>query len=623
MKFLVRNWELAESDIFKVKEIATHCDGCDIAASVLVKRGIDLASIKATINPSLRANMPDPQTVTDMQKATEIVAQVVDNSGRVCILGDYDVDGMTSSAILQSYLTFLGVKTDVYLPSRFGEGYGGNASTSEAILSQYSPDVLIMVDNGSSSHELVAAFKEAGVKVVILDHHTIDTLMPEADAVVNPCRVDDSSGLEYLCSAGLVFLFLVAMNALWQKRGLENLAPTNLAQDDKDTPGAPKDQYVSSAMGAVIANKKPLKLPNLLKYLDLVALATVCDMVPLKGVNRAFVKKGLRLLAEDYAHCGLRAILELTNFGAALKPDTFGFVIGPFLNAASRMGKQELALQLLTTQDKVKADFLAKKLQEVNTARQLSENIIFNQAVELIERGSLHEQSVIFVGAQDWSSGLVGIIAGRIKEIYQKPTCVYSINPDGTATASGRSVVGVNLGSAVMNAKNEGLFIKGGGHAQAVGFSFDLANLEKITTFLQNQVTKQLTRSQVEAQTTGTIDAQISLLGVNKNLIESLSKLEPFGVAFAEPLFLIKAVKLEGAQLIGKNQNSISCFVTDGLQKVRSLCFKCLPSKLGYALQSTENKLYDLVVTVKGDLRKGNVYPMLHIVDVRPYETLS
>lgn len=580
MKFLSKEWTISELDDFLVKEMCGRYGVCDLSSILLLNRGVDLENAGQILNPSLKTCMPDPKALKDINCGADLLLNTVLSKETICVMGDYDVDGMTSTAILYRYLSSIGAQIETYLPNRFSEGYGGTVDSAETIIKTKKPSLVIMVDNGSSSHDLVACFKQGGVKVIIIDHHVVPLVYPKADAFINPFRPDDESNLKYLCSAGLVFLFLV---------------------------------YLKNKLEESPVYKEAKNLPNLLTYLDLVALATVCDMVPLKGVNRAYVRKGLLVLQASYGSPGLKALLTISGARGQLNSETLGFTIGPAINAASRMGKQQLALELLCTSDVQKAQDLAEHLKATNIKRQQVENDCFKQAISVIERDELYKRELIFLGDSRWSKGLIGIIAGRIKETYNIPTCVYCIDDDGLCTASGRSVPDVHLGNIVLEAKTNGLLLKGGGHSQAVGFSFELSAADALKEHLINSISKQVSRNLVTYK--DTIDSKLSLVAFNKNFLQTINTLEPYGVDFKPPVFLLPNVKITGAKIIGKNNNSITCSITDGVITVRAVCFKCVPSKLSDYLLSSTNAC-NVVVSVKADTYRGNIAPLLNIVDV-------
>lgn len=551
-----------------------------LLAKVLLNRGINLENSQDFFNGKLKNCMPSPYVIKDMNKAVELTKQILLQKKSICILGDYDVDGMTSVSLLYKYLNYVGSNPSYYIPNRFTEGYGGSENSINFII-QKNPQLVIMVDNGSSSHSLVNSLLEKNIQVIIIDHHAIELNMPNANAIVNPARIDDTSNLNYLCSAGIVFLFLVALNR--------------------------------ELLNCNFLNKNINYTSYLLSLLDLVALATVCDMVALVGINRVFVKQGLIVLSKR-ENVGLDSLLEVLSFNDRVNTDTFGFTLGPAINAASRMGKEETALKLLIEENKEKALKLAISLKESNIDRQKAEDIIIKSATEKLNNEKITED-FIFLGSNEWSQGIVGIIAGRIKEMHNKPTCIYSINLENNiATASGRSVSNIDLGSVVIAAKQEGLLVKGGGHAQAVGFSFKLELKDTIFEFFNKHIKLQITRKQID--NTLFIDYNLALSAINTNLVKDLLKLEPFGTAFLEPVFRIPSVFINNVKPIGRNRNHLSFDVCDGIRKVKGVCFKAIPSKLGDTLCNMSSNPVDIIASVKGNFYKGNLYPNLILLDI-------
>ncbi|MGV3278341.1 single-stranded-DNA-specific exonuclease RecJ [Rickettsiales bacterium LUAb2] len=552
----------------------------NILANLLLNRNINQEKITYFLDPKLRNFMIDPSLIKDMDNAILIMLDIILNKQSVYILGDYDVDGMTSTAILYNYLTNLEVPVNYYIPNRFSEGYGGGIDSVKNIITQ-KPSLVIMVDNGSSSIDEIELLRNNNIKVIVLDHHVTQPLMPNANALVNPNRLDDTSNLGYLCAGGLVFLFLVALN-----RALNN------------------NNYFS--------DKKPI---DLLQYLDLVAMATVCDMVPLTELNRAYVTQGIKILISG-KHVGLSSLLEVLNFNNKIDAETLGFTLGPIINAASRLGKEHLAIELLTTRNPNRAIQLAVEMKELNQNRQAIEDQIINQAVGEINNIKLNDNDkFIFIGNHEWSKGLVGIVAGRIKEIHHKPTCVYAVDAStNIATASGRSIPNLDLGSIVIAAKQAQLLTKGGGHSQAVGFSFNLDRKEEIFQFFNEKINRQINKHNINPNLQ--IDADISLTAIDNRLIIDLLKLQPFGVQFSEPIFKISRVFINNIQQIGAQKNHLAFEVTNGYKKVKGIAFKAIPSILGENLLKLNNQEVDIVVTVKANFYKGNTYPNLILLDI-------
>ncbi|MCL2567360.1 MAG: single-stranded-DNA-specific exonuclease RecJ [Alphaproteobacteria bacterium] len=551
-----------------------------LLANILLSRGVSLADIPTFLDPKLKNSMKDPFLLQDMQKFCDRIHKALTANEKIMILGDYDVDGITSTAILFSYLKNLNANVDSYIPNRYSEGYGVSFKALENILKN-KPDILILLDNGTVSFAEIAEANEKGIEVIIIDHHATDTQIPQTVAFINPKRNDDTSKNENLCTAGLVFLSLAALNS-------------HLDGKNYFTAGMVKE--------------------NLLKYLDLVALGTVCDMVPLVGFNRAVVFQGLKIMHRR-ENIGLKVLADCLNINKPLDVETLGFSFGACINAGSRMGESALALDLFLEKEEHLAVNLAQRLISLNQQRQAEEDKIIQAATQEIASLNLEESPLIFVGSPYWSSGIVGIISGRIKENYGKPALIYSVDEEqGIATGSGRSIENVDLGNIIIGAKQKGLLIKGGGHSQAAGFSFALEKKDELFVFLQEKINFALKNKIIERNLM--VDAVLPINAINENFAASLSQLQPFGINFKEPTFMLSKVCLANIKQVGKNKNHIMLDVVDNKYKLRAFCYKSIPSLLGESILQNENKFVDVVVEAKLNFYQGKNYVNLIILDI-------
>lgn len=571
-------WYLQQQDTNNINTINKLYNLTPTIAKILLNRGLGVKDVEAFVNPKLKNLMPNPKILHQLQQGVDLLTTHITNKSNIMLFGDYDVDGITSISVFYKYLQQCAIDCSVFIPNRFTQGYGLNANSLQHVLTQ-KPNLLILLDNGSGSYNEVKELRQNNIDVIIIDHHALEVTPPQANAIINPKSFADSSNLNYLCTVGLVFLFLVELNNTLHKNN-------------------------------IILNKI-----NLMQFLDLVALGTIADMVPLIGVNRAYASNGIKLL-QNSSNVGLQALINAINLDKAIDYDTIGFYLAPLINAGARMGDSQISFNLLNSTNSTQANALALQLSSLNQQRQQQEDITINQAIaEITNNKQINNNSVIMVGSSQWSAGTVGIIAGRLKEIYNKPACVFAIDGNNVATASGRSVDGVDLGELILGARARGLLIKGGGHSQAVGFSFNLQNQQALQDFLNNEVQKKYTTSSL--QTNLVIDDVLPVNSINVAFGYKLQTLLPFGINFAEPLFMLNNVQLKQVKQIGQQNNHISCLVTDGFKYyLKAFAFKSLPGILGQTLLTQDNKFVDLAVCIKVNVYQGKEYINLIIKDV-------
>ncbi len=583
ISFSNKKWIKAEEDNLIIDQISRIYSIDRVIAGVLYKRKVDLKEIQSFLDPKIKNQLKDPYKIRDMEKACSIIYEALNKKTKIVILGDYDVDGITSTAILVKYLKKLKAEVISYIPDRYTEGYGISMKSLKNI-EKFGADLLILLDNGSSAVAEIAKAKEMGMKVVIIDHHVLDINMPNADAIINPKRIDDYSEEHNLCTVGLVFLFLIALNTYLERQNYYK-------QND--------------------CSKE-----DIMKYLDLVALGTVCDMVPLRGLNRSMVFQGIKLMQKRNNH-SLKALSDNLGLNKPLDVETLAFSFGPCINSGSRMGDSNIALNLFLAEDSSITNDLARKLIKINHSRQQEEDRIIQSAVQLIDKMDIHGSSCIFVGSQDWMAGIVGIIAGRIKDNYAKPALIYAIDKNtGIATCSGRSIDSVNIGDIIIGAKQKGLILKGGGHAMAVGFSFDITKKDDIFNFFNDKISQKITNN-AQTESSIVIDDIISLKAVNIEFAENIQNMQPFGIDFSEPMFMLNNVQITYVRQIGENKNHIMVELNDGFNaKAKAFCYKCLPGKLGDTLIKKEGERVDLVVALKVSVYQAKLQTNLVIRDI-------
>jgi single-stranded-DNA-specific exonuclease len=531
------------------------------------------------LNPRLRDLMPDPHRLTDMEAAASRLANAVMRNEKVAIFGDYDVDGACSAALLAEYLRACGLDYAIHIPDRITEGYGPNVDAIRALKEQ-GADILVTVDCGTASIEPLAEAKRLGLDPIVLDHHQAPEQLPEALAIVNPNRQDDLSGLGHLCAAGVVFLSLVALNRTLRSRGF----------------------FQGRAE------------PDLMGSLDLVALATVADVVPLIGLNRAFVRQGLAIM-KSRRRVGLAALLDTAGLAGAPESWHLGYLVGPRINAGGRIGDAALGSRLLLTEDPVQAGKLATELDRLNRERQAIEVIAVAeaeaQAMMALER--MPDLPVLVTASAEWHPGVVGLISARTKERFRRPAFAFTLNQNGTATGSGRSVPGVDLGYAVRAAVEAGLAIKGGGHTMAAGVTIQAVDLERFLAFVTEKLTEPV--STMRLGDNFAVDATLTAAGAQPAVVTALERAGPFGQGQPEPVFVFPQHRLIEAREVGSGGHMrVKLRGGDG-SFIGGIAFRAAGQPLGNALsQSIGNPLH-VAGTLSIDRWGGNEKVEVRIMD--------
>lgn len=518
-----------------------------IVTRLLAARGIGMDGVSGFMNPTLREQMPDPYVLRDMERAANRIADAIEKSQRVAVFGDYDVDGATSSALLKRFFTALGLPLDIYIPDRIKEGYGPNAAALQSLRDK-GADLLITVDCGITAYDAIAAGKAAGLDIVILDHHRAEPALPDADAVVNPNRIDDDSGLGHMAAVGVTFLAVVAINRVLRQRGFYQ------------------------------ANRAE---PHILKWLDIVALGTVCDVVPLTGINRAFVSQGLKVMAMRQ-NPGLVALGDIAGVAQEIGAFHAGFVYGPRVNAGGRVGESGLGWRLLSTDDTLEARMLASKLHDYNSERKAIEDGVLAEALDMVENRGANDDNVIMVAGEGWHPGVIGIVAARLKEKYNRPACVIAFDDNGIGKASGRSAGSIDLGAAIIAAKQKEILIAGGGHKMAAGFTVAQSRLQELQDFVNAHIAAQMNGAPVQPELR--VDHVLSVPALTLEMAEKIASLGPYGAGHAEPRFVLSAVKIIKPTVVGEKH--VSCFIQDtaGGGSVKAIAFRAMDTALGEAL---------------------------------------
>ncbi|MGD1871166.1 MAG: single-stranded-DNA-specific exonuclease RecJ [Neomegalonema sp.] len=545
----------------------------DIVGRVLAARGVPTEEAAAYLEPPLRDLLPDPATLRDMETAADRLAQAVRKDERSAVFGDYDVDGAAAAALLIRWLRMMGKDATLYIPDRIDEGYGPNVPAMEKLAEAH--DLLIAVDCGTLAFEPIAAARSKGAAVIVAAHHLAAETLPECTAVVNPNRPDDESGQGHLCAAGVVFLLLIATNKTLREAG----------------------QFAAS------------RQPDLMSLLDMVALATVADVAPLIGVNRALVRQGLKVMAKRQ-NAGLAALSDVGRLSTAPAAYHLGYVLGPRVNAGGRVGQADLGARLLVSDDPVEAQALAERLDGHNEERRAIEAAVLDAAqLQVEERGT--EGPLVWAAAPDWHPGVVGIVASRLKEKYNRPALVIGFE-NGVGKGSGRSVEGIDLGRSVATCAREELFLKGGGHKMAAGVTVEQAKLESAIERLSELLDKQ------GAAAVGPrdlrIDGAVAPGGATLELVETLEAAGPFGPANPAPRFAIPSARISWAKRAGEAHLRFTA--TDGSSgKLEAIAFRAFEGPLGEFLMNRNGKPVHLAGRIEVDDWGGRRKAKLRVED--------
>ena len=531
-----------------MRALVPHLGGDDLLARLLAPRGVSADQIDTFLNPTLKALFPNPATFQDMMLAAELTLDAIVAGKQVTVFADYDVDGGTSSAILARYFRAWGREIGLYVPDRLTEGYGPSPEAFRSLKAS-GADLVITVDCGAAATAALAEAETIGLPVIVIDHHLMGKTPPACAALVNPNRADDTSGQGHLAAVGVVYVFVAALNKLARERGI-----------------APPDG-----------------LPDILHWLDLCALGTLCDMSPLHGANRAFVKQGLKIL-ERGQNPGLRALADIAGIGKIESVYHATFVLGPRLNAGGRVGDPWLAAKLLATDDRSEAIALAERLHAHNDERKAVESAILEQATSAVKKQleDNPDSGVLIAAGEGWHPGVIGIVAGRLKDRFHLPAIVIGwgqgLGP--VAKGSARSVRGVNIGDAISAAAKDGVILSGGGHAMAGGLSLEPEQLNGLRTWMQDHMVEfEEERAAAKALA---IDAVLAPAQVTTETYDLIQTIGPFGQGAPEPVFAIQNVEITHTRPIGENHLKLT--VEDAGARIEALVWRCIGTPLGDAL---------------------------------------
>jgi len=556
----------------------------ELLGRVLAARGVGLADVPVFLDPSVKALMPDPASLAGMERVASRIADAIERREPVAIFGDYDVDGACSSALLSRFLSAHETPSRIYIPDRIFEGYGPNIAALETLVKE-GAKLIVTVDCGTTSFETMAAAKKLATDVLVIDHHQADETLPDVLGLVNPNRQDDVSGQGHLCAAGVVFLVLVAVMRVLRQRG----------------------HYANGAAA-----------PDLLGDLDLVALATVADVVPLTGLNRAYVRKGLAVM-KSRENVGLRALFDAAGLNQAPTTYHLGYILGPRINAGGRIGDAALGARLLTTHDEVEAQKIAVLLDKLNKERKAIETQMLEEAFADADRRVTENPDlpIVVVGSETWHKGVVGLVASRLVERFGRPSCVIAWEKQAgsgaqTGTGSLRSVAGVDIGAAVRGAVAAGLLQKGGGHAMAAGLTVARDKIGAVESYFGAELAD--ASSAARARVGLDLDGALVASGVTDGLMDLIERAGPFGQGNAQPRFAFPSVRVKFAKAVGEAHLRCVLEAADG-SRLEGVAFRAIGQPLGDLLQNTGGMPIHVAGALKRDTWGGREKIELTIED--------
>ena len=583
---LGRCWRdrLDEPGAARALAIAQRHDVPDLLARILAARAVEVDEVASFLDPTVRSLMPDPETLADMAVAVARLADAVMRGERIAILGDYDVDGATSAAVLGRYLRYCGLHPIIHIPDRLFEGYGPNAEAVGALAGQ-GATLLVTVDCGTTSHAPLLEARRLGLDVIVIDHHQADEELPAALALINPNRLDDLSGLGHLAAVGLVFMTVVGLNRELRRRGFW-------------TPERSE--------------------PDLLQALDLVALGTVADVVPLKGLNRAFVAKGLLALRRRQS-LGLTALMDVARLGGPPQPWHLGFLLGPRINAGGRIGCATLGADLLMADDPAQCATVAGELDRLNRERQAIELATLAKAETevMAALGTEEKGAVVVTAAAGWHPGVMGLVAARLKERFSRPAFAIALEPGGTGTGSGRSIAGVDIGAAVRRAVREGILIKGGGHAMAAGVTLRKDALSAFRAYLESALSETVTTARRDDVLL--VDGAITAAGASSQTVATIARAGPFGAGNPEPVIVLPAHTLLYVEEVGQAHTRVRLRGGDGAT-IGAIAFRSAGQPLGATLAANRGQSVHAAGTLSLDHWNGTERVQLKLMDLAPAE---
>ncbi len=549
-----KNWILKKFDQEKIVYLKDNFSLDEITAKLLSLRNIKKEDINSFLNPSIKNFLPNPNDLLDMEKSSLRMLKVIQNNEKIGVFGDYDVDGATSTALLGKYFDELKLDYEIYIPDRKTEGYGPSIKGFKDLIEK-NVKIIFTVDCGTLSFEAIDYAKNKNIDVIVLDHHQSEIDLPKAHSIINPNRLDDKSDLKYLCAAGVSFIFLVSIN-----RELRLI-----------------DWF----------KKNSISEPNLINYLDLVSLGTVCDVVPLIGLNRAIVKQGLKILKAK-KNLGLKTLLDICKIETNPSSYHLGYILGPRINAGGRVGKCSHGANLLLNSNPKEAFKLATELDHYNKERQILEKDLIKKI--LIESKSKFNDPVLILQGSNWHEGIIGIVAARLKDKFNKPAIIISINGN-IGKASARSIIGFDIGSVIIAATQKKILLKGGGHKMAGGFSINISNIEKFKEFIFRKF--KIINENITQQKPLFLDSKISPSAINLEFYEKVNILSPFGSGNPEPKFIVEDLKPVNSKIVG-DKHIKSILIGGEGTSVRTIAFNAVDNELGAYLLKKNNNTFNI-----------------------------
>ena len=542
-----KEWVIKDYDKNHLELISSKYELDYFTAKLLSIKGFVVNEIKSFLEPKIKNFLPNPSRFKDCDEGIKIIYKHILNNSKICIFGDYDVDGATSTGMMSLYFKKLNINNLVYIPDRQKDGYGPSIETFKKIMKE-DVELIITLDCGTTSFDAIQFAKDNSVDVIVIDHHKSQENLPIADAVINPNRLDENDEFYYLCAAGVLFIFLAGLNKFLRDK-----------------------KYFET---------KNINEPSLFEFLDLVMLGTICDVVPLINLNRAFVYQGLKIAAKRN-NLGLKTLTDYSKINKKLTSYEIGYVLGPKINAGGRIGKSDLGYKLLTTEDAETAYLISRELNSLNLKRKELEGNIIHEAIDLVDKQKLDD--IIFLVKKDWHEGLIGIVASRLKERYNRPVFILSQN-GLICKGSARSILGFDVGLAITKCKQMNLLIKGGGHPMAGGFSIEADKLD----IFKNELLKIFKKTKKNNNNYFYIDSYLETSAINNDLINKINLLEPYGSGNKEPIFAFENFKV--SKIIDTNNNHVKVVMQKGSFYLNAICFNSKNKDIGnYLLNYKKN----------------------------------
>ena len=520
---------------------------------ILIENKVSKDTFELFLDPKIKNFLPDPNIFIDMDKTVKRIANEIENKNPIGVFGDYDVDGATSAALLKLYLQYFGIEVHIHIPDRFLEGYGPNISALNSLVSKGS-NLIITVDCGINSHEPLKELNKTEIDCIIIDHHTPDDDLPPAFSIVNPKRKENGIEYHYLSAVGVTFIMIVGLTRELRQRGVF----------------------------------QKIKEPDLFRFLDLVALGTVCDVVPLKGLNRCFVKAGLNIISQR-KNLGINALCDISDLNKIPDEETLGYKLGPKINAAGRIGSSDIGVSLLISKDISKANELASKLYQLNEKRKKLTNNSTLEAIGMVESeknkiGKLPD--FLFLVSKNWNEGIIGILAGKIKEKYNRPCCVISLGQN-YSKGSARSIANIPIGEYFLEALDKKLLVKGGGHDLAAGLTIENNKIQMFKDFLISKVEHAFQENELVSEIS--VTSELSISALNSNLMDWIKKLGPWGQGNPIPKFLIKDVIIKKLVFFGKEKQHLLVKVSDNSGEIDCKIFNINETAFSSVLEKNKS----------------------------------